>query len=404
MSAAGSTRAARPAKPRRSRSVSRSQFEAAAERQGAHVASVQRARLLAGAVRAVDRYGYAHSTVSEITALAHVSRRTFYELFSGSEECLLRMFEEILDRARSQVAAAELDGLAWRERMRGGLWAILCFLDAEPVLARAGVVQSARGGPRVIELRERLLAELAAVIDEGRAAAGRGADSPELIAEGLVGAVASILHTRLVRGESAPLRNLQGELMAMIVAPYLGPAAARARAPAARARGSCRPPREWGQQRQHRKRRDRRRRARPAARRLDALHLPHRVRAGSGRGHAGHVQPRRGQRRGHPRPGPALQAAGAASGPRPAEDHGPVSEGRGERVAVDARGRAGRAGRGHGRRGRRMRPPARRQSRSRRKAFRSNGRSALMRMTGGRSHEAPKPTLQRNERNRCSQR
>ncbi len=228
MSAAGSTRAARAAKPRRSRSVSRSQFEVATERQGAHVASVQRARLLAGAVRAVDKYGYAHSTVSEITALAHVSRRTFYELFSGSEECLLRMFEEILDRARAQLAAAELDGPAWRERVRGGLWAILCFLDAEPVLARAGVVQSARGGPQIIELRERLFAELAAAIDEGRAAGVRAADSPELTAEGLVGAVASILHTRLVRGEPAPLRDLQGELMAMIVAPYLGAAAARA--------------------------------------------------------------------------------------------------------------------------------------------------------------------------------
>ena len=37
----------------------------------------------------------------------------------------------------------------------------------------------------------------------------------------------SILHTRLVRGERQPLKNLQGELMAMVVAPYLGSAAAR---------------------------------------------------------------------------------------------------------------------------------------------------------------------------------
>jgi AcrR family transcriptional regulator len=195
---------------------------------------VQRARLLAGAVRAVDKYGYAHSTVSEITALAHVSRRTFYELFDGSEECLLAMCEEILGRGRTHVALAELDppsrgagGPAWRERLRGGLWAILSFLDAEPVLARVGVVQSARGGPQIIELRERLFAQLASVI-EGRGAGNRAADCPELTAEGLVGAVLSILHTRLVRGEQAPLTSLHGELMAMIVAPYLGSAAARA--------------------------------------------------------------------------------------------------------------------------------------------------------------------------------
>jgi AcrR family transcriptional regulator len=212
----------------------RTRLKVVRDRRGEHVAVVQRARLLAGAVRAVEKYGYAHATVSEITALAHVSRRTFYELFTGSEECLLAMYEEVLGRGRMQVQAAELDGLAWRERVRGGLWAILSFLDAEPVLARVAILQSARGGPRIIELRERLFAELASVIDEGRDAGSRGGDCPELTAEGLVGAVLSILHTRLVRGtlkgtsEHAPLKSLQGELMAMIVAPYLGPAAARA--------------------------------------------------------------------------------------------------------------------------------------------------------------------------------
>jgi AcrR family transcriptional regulator len=195
---------------------------------GARVAEVQRARLLAGAMRAIDKYGYARTTVSEITALAHVSRRTFYELFPNSEECMLGMYEEVLAKARLRMALGELGALAWRERVRGTLWAILSFLDGEPVLARVCVVQSARGGPRIVELRERLFAQLAEAIDEGRATSGRAADCPELTAEGLVGAVLSILHTRLVRDEPGQLRALQGELMAMIVAPYLGPAAARA--------------------------------------------------------------------------------------------------------------------------------------------------------------------------------
>ncbi|MFZ1926405.1 MAG: TetR/AcrR family transcriptional regulator, partial [Solirubrobacteraceae bacterium] len=226
MSVAGSIRRELPVKATRSRSVARAQLGAVRDRQGEHVAVVQRARLLAGAVRAVDKYGYAHATVSEITALAHVSRRTFYELFAGSEECLLVMFEEVLGRASAQVAAAELDGLAWRERVRGGLWAILCFLDAEPVLARVAVVESAKGGPQIAELRERVFAQLADILDEGRSAGPRVADCPQLTAEGLVGAVLSILHTRLVRGtlkgtphrgghasEQQPLQSLQSELM-----------------------------------------------------------------------------------------------------------------------------------------------------------------------------------------------
>ena len=56
----------------------------------------------------------------------------------------------------------------------------------------------------------------------------RAAECPPLTAEGLVGAVFSIVYARLVRDWSRePLTGLLGELMGMIVLPYLGPAAAR---------------------------------------------------------------------------------------------------------------------------------------------------------------------------------
>ena len=193
----------------------------------AHVAEIQRARLLAGAVRAVDEFGYTRAKVTEITQCSRVSRRTFYELFSNYEECALAVLDGALAHVRERLAAAELTGLPWRERMRGGLWTILCFLDAEPALARFCVVQSARGGPRIIERREQILSELTSLVDEGRSEGVRGSDCPPLTAEGLIGAALSILHARLSRREREPLTGLQNELMAMIVLPYLGPAAAR---------------------------------------------------------------------------------------------------------------------------------------------------------------------------------
>jgi DNA-binding MarR family transcriptional regulator len=88
------------------------------------------------------------------------------------------------------------------------------------------VVQSARGGQRVLEYREELLACLARVIDEGRDASGRAGGCPPLTAEGLVGAANSILYTRLLKGQHEPLGGLLGELMSVIVLPYQGPAAA----------------------------------------------------------------------------------------------------------------------------------------------------------------------------------
>jgi hypothetical protein len=72
-----------------------------------------------------------------------------------------------------------------------------------------------------------LLAALAGVIDEGRGESARVEECAPLTAEGLVGASVSILYTRLLKRERKPLADLLGELVAMIVAPYLGAAAAR---------------------------------------------------------------------------------------------------------------------------------------------------------------------------------
>jgi DNA-binding MarR family transcriptional regulator len=65
------------------------------------------------------------------------------------------------------------------------------------------------------------------VVDEGRLEGPRAARCTPLTAEGLVGAAFSIVYARLLKGERRPLPSLLGELIGMIVLPYLGPAAAR---------------------------------------------------------------------------------------------------------------------------------------------------------------------------------
>jgi AcrR family transcriptional regulator/DNA-binding MarR family transcriptional regulator len=193
----------------------------------AQVSEMQRSRLLAAAVRTVDERGYAGATVAPITQRARVSRRTFYELFANREECVAAVLEDAARRIAAEIERAGLGGRPWRERVRGGLWAILSFLDREPVLARVCVVQALRGSQRVLERREEILQDLARVLDEGRAEGARGGKRRPLTAEGLVGAAFSIVYARLLRGDSEPLAGLLPELMGMIVLPYLGPAAAR---------------------------------------------------------------------------------------------------------------------------------------------------------------------------------
>jgi DNA-binding MarR family transcriptional regulator len=128
---------------------------------------------------------------------------------------------------------------------------ILSFLDREPELARFCVVQSTRGGRRVLEWREALLSRLTDVVQQGALQGGaRGAQVPSLTAEGSVGAVLAIIHRRLSSAdEREPLTGLLGSLMSLIVLPYQGPAAARAErtrrpapSPAAKATPSAQAP------------------------------------------------------------------------------------------------------------------------------------------------------------------
>jgi AcrR family transcriptional regulator len=188
---------------------------------------IQRSRLLMGAVGAIEEHGYAGMTVAHITARAKVSRRTFYELFKDREACVESLVEDVLGLLADELERAGLEGLPWLERVRGGLTVILGFFDREPALARMCVVQALSSGPRMLERRQAVLAALAAVLDEGRAESPRGARCGELTAEGLVGATFGIVHARLLRGDREALLGLVGELMGMIVLPYLGPAAAR---------------------------------------------------------------------------------------------------------------------------------------------------------------------------------
>ena len=216
---------------RRARAAGRSAGE-----QGAQVAEIQRSRLLAAAVRAVDELGWGNTTVADVVARSRISRRTFYETFANRDECLAAVLEDILGVIARELAEAGLEGLGWRERVRRGLWVILAFFDREPVLARVCVVQALSGSLGVLVRREEVLAGLVGVVDEGRESP-RASRCTRLTAEGLVGAAFGIVYARLLKGQRGPLTELTGELMGMIVLPYLGPAAARREqdAPAPRA-------------------------------------------------------------------------------------------------------------------------------------------------------------------------
>jgi AcrR family transcriptional regulator len=234
------------------------------------VTEIQRARIIAAMIELVHERGVAPVTVAHVVSRSGVSRRTFYELFSDRDDCLLAAFEHAVERAAAAVrpayeAVAVEGGNAngmWEERIRAGLRALLEFFDEEPVIGGLCVVDALAANRPVLECRARAVDVLVDAVHRGgaplRSAAGRrgkrtevpvgvsadpvvvgagsgggGGDTAatlarpaRIVAEGTVGAILAVIHARMLERSPKSLVGLLNQLMGMIVLPYRGPEAA----------------------------------------------------------------------------------------------------------------------------------------------------------------------------------
>jgi AcrR family transcriptional regulator/DNA-binding MarR family transcriptional regulator len=208
------------------------------------VDDIQRARIVSAMIEVSSEHGYIGAAIAPVVARAGVSRRTFYELFEGREDCFLAAFEWGVAQARSAILEARAGQRTWRTRMRASLAGLLTLLDAEPELARVCFVEALGAGPLVLARRAQIADETIAALGAGAPRPRGAAQMPLLTAEGVVGGAFSVIHARLLEAgrpattgrnastgatadaASRPLIDLHGQLMALIALPYLGPSAA----------------------------------------------------------------------------------------------------------------------------------------------------------------------------------
>ncbi len=193
----------------------------------------QRTKILEATAALVTERGVAALTLGETIARAGVTRRVFHEFFDDRDGALLGAFDLGVQRAAQRIAPAYAAQSRWRDAIRAGLAELLRFIDEEPALGRLCIVHSLSGGPVLLRRRIEVQSILWEVIDRGRGegAAGRN-EPPPVVAEGVVGAVATVIQTRLLAQDSEPpderpTIELFGSLMSLIALPYLGAGAAR---------------------------------------------------------------------------------------------------------------------------------------------------------------------------------
>jgi AcrR family transcriptional regulator len=198
----------------------------------ATVGEIHRQRMLVAMAEAVHERGVGAVSVAEVVSRAGVSRRTFYEAFDDRDDCLLAALDYAFERAERLTLAAWRSHPRWRDATRASLAALLGFLDEEPVLGAVLVLDWAAARGVAAERRASVVAQLVDAVDGGRELCRPGREPSPLTAEGLVGAVLAVVQSRLTRppagrGSPAPeMSEMLGELMAIVVLPYLGPSAA----------------------------------------------------------------------------------------------------------------------------------------------------------------------------------
>ncbi len=188
------------------------------------VEEIQRSRILQALAHEVALRGPSSVTVARVLAKAGVSRRAFYTLFADIEACFLAAFEEGVENASVRARAAYRSESTWREGIRAALAALLRYADEEPLLAQLCIVHAPGAGPKVAQRRSEAIARACQAIDVGRRHRTVSREPPEIVAEGVVGAVLAVLHNRLAAPETpgGPLIDLHGQLASIVMLPYLG--------------------------------------------------------------------------------------------------------------------------------------------------------------------------------------
>ncbi len=191
------------------------------------VAHHQRERLIAALAAAVAEKGYADVTLTDITREAKVSRRVFYENFTGKEDCLLAAFEVVVEHLRELVVTAVAKEEGWPAQAIAAIRAALSFLAAEPDLARLCLVESRGAGPKVAAGFNRAIGELAAPLRLGRGERPAGERPlPASTEDTVIGSLVSLVHRKVAAGEAERLGDLLPDCAEFVLAPYLGAAEA----------------------------------------------------------------------------------------------------------------------------------------------------------------------------------
>jgi AcrR family transcriptional regulator len=199
------------------------------------VTSPKRQAILDGMLEAVGTEGYERTSVRTVLDRTGVYRQAFYDNFTDKDDCYLQALEAGIKRIEGEVLAAAAGQDGWTNQLRTGLAALLDFLEHEPDVGRAVIVEVHAAGPEALARRTAAMERIAGFLDRAREEGAGGEAPPPIAGEGIAAGIHAVIHSRLASGSDDGFRKLLPEFMYFAVLPYFGAESARSEMQAAEA-------------------------------------------------------------------------------------------------------------------------------------------------------------------------
>ncbi|GGC65717.1 TetR/AcrR family transcriptional regulator [Hoyosella rhizosphaerae] len=130
------------------------------------MANNARTKLLDGLAITVATKGYSATTIADIVAHAHVSRRTFYEHFADKEECLLACHHEFSTALVDTLTEASLKGETSEERIINTVTTLLATLQAQPAHTKTHFMEMQAAGAEARQARRQTQRSLSDLLQQ----------------------------------------------------------------------------------------------------------------------------------------------------------------------------------------------------------------------------------------------
>lgn len=182
----------------------------------------QRSRIHQAMIEVVADRGYPETRVVDVTGVAGVSRKTFYEFFDSKEDCFLAAYDALLQTLLDEVTGAvqSKSGRPWGERISAALDTLLVHLAAHPDEARFAIVEVLAAGPKALARRDAALRQFTGFLEPGRSETS--VELPGITSVAVAGGVNELLYSEILHGASSRLPGRLPDLMFWVTLPFLG--------------------------------------------------------------------------------------------------------------------------------------------------------------------------------------